>query len=433
MRLNKIKFQRFNIVIILLCIALSVAYAQRARRDLERKRHRLIEAMQKTKSELVETQHEKQNTERNFAAIQGKIEQKEQKIENVSTVISNSSEIVERNYEVVNALSNDLIRVKSDYGETIRKGFRQKLNYSLLAFLFSADDFNQLIKRFHYLRQIDRFRKRQVKAILKTREELETRIVELEQGMARNADAIAEIQNQKIALDQKLGKEEDKLSDLKNQEQKLKRDLRRQEEKHEKLSAAIDDIIKAEIEERAKIARAAAEVVRRSRMKSDEKSSTKRNKEVVVEEDKEEAVVIKEAPEVRALSDNFRNNRGKLPWPVRSGAIVRKFGRQPHPTLHNVMTSNNGIDIQSLDGADVSAVSSGKVVAVQFIPGSNFLVILQHGSYYTVYSNLDRSYVKKGDNVAFKQSIGKVSGNTVHFELWQNRSRENPSQWIAKN
>ena len=97
------------------------------------------------------------------------------------------------------------------------------------------------------------------------------------------------------------------------------------------------------------------------------------------------------------------------------------------------MTSNNGIDIQTLEAADVTAVFAGKVVAVQFIPGSNFLVILQHGSYYTVYSNLDRSYVRKGDNINLKQAIGKISGNTVHFELWQNRSRENPAQWMAKN
>ncbi len=429
------KQKRLVIILVLVSIVLSIAYAQRARRDLERKRRRLTEVMQKTKSELVETQQEKRNSERNYATIQGKIEQKEDKIEKVNDVISNSSEIVERDYEVVNSLSSDLIRVKSDYGETIRKGFRQKLNYSLLAFLFSADDFNQLIKRFHYLRQIDRFRKRQVNAILKTREELETRIVELEQNMARNADALVVIQDQKADLDQKLGKEEDKISDLKSQERNLKGNLRKQEEKHEKLSAAIDNIIKAEIEERTRIARVAAEATRRSRTRITERENNTKNNDAKpkIKEEANESVVLREAPEVRALSDNFRNNRGKLPWPVKSGAIIKKFGRQPHPTFHNVMTSNNGIDIQTLEAADVTAVFAGKVVAVQFIPGSNFLVILQHGSYYTVYSNLDRSYVRKGDNINLKQAIGKISGNTVHFELWQNRSRENPAQWMAKN
>jgi murein hydrolase activator len=434
LKLKSTTFRRFNLMLLLVLVVLSIAYAQRAKRDLERKRRRLLEAMQQTKSELVETRQEKKSTEKNYAAIQGKIEQKENKIDQVSEVISNSSEIVERNYQVINDLSNDLISVKSDYGEIIRKGFRQKLNKNLLAFLFSADSFNELIKRFHYLRQIDRFRKKQVRAILDTRDELENRIVHLEQNMAKNADALAVIQEQKEDLDQKLDKTEDKLSGLKSQEHKLNRELQKQEVKHEKLSAAIDAIIKAEIEERVRSARAAADATRRMRRRNEERSNRteiprKKEEETRKEEEK---IVIKEAPEVRALSDNFRNNRGKLPWPVRSGAIVRKFGRQPHPTLHNIMTSNNGIDIQTLDAADVSAVFAGKVVAVQFIPGSNYLIIVQHGSYYTVYSNLDRTYVHKGDEVSLRQSLGKVSGNTVHFELWQNRSRENPSGWIAK-
>jgi murein hydrolase activator len=434
LKLKSTTFRRFNLILLLVLVVLSIAYAQRAKRDLERKRRRLLEAMQQTKSELVETRQEKKSAEKNYAAIQGKIEQKENKIDQVSEVISNSSEIVERNYQVINDLSNDLISVKSDYGEIIRKGFRQKLNKNLLAFLFSADSFNELIKRFHYLRQIDRFRKKQVRAILDTRDELENRIVHLEQNMAKNADALAVIQEQKEDLDQKLDKTEDKLSGLKSQEHKLNRELQKQEVKHEKLSAAIDAIIKAEIEERVRSARAAADATRRMRRRNEERSNRteiprKKEEETRKEEDN---IVIKEAPEVRALSDNFRNNRGKLPWPVRSGAIVRKFGRQPHPTLHNIMTSNNGIDIQTLDAADVSAVFAGKVVAVQFIPGSNYLIIVQHGSYYTVYSNLDRTYVHKGDEVSLRQSLGKVSGNTVHFELWQNRSRENPSGWIAK-
>lgn len=435
MTLKFASFRRFNLILLLLVVVLSIAYAQRAKRDLERKRRRLLEAMKHTKSELVETRQEKKSEEKNYAAIQGKIDQKETKIDQVSEVISNSSEVVERNYEVINALSNDLISVKSDYGEIIRKGFRQKLNKNLLAFLFSADSFNELIKRFHYLRQIDRFRKKQVTAILKTRTELENRIVYLEQNMAKNADALAVIQEQKEDLDQKLDKTEDKLSDLKSQEHKLNRELQKQEAKHEKLSAAIDAIIKAEIEERVRSARAAADATRRMRRRNEERNNDKTTITSKREEEtkkEEESVVIKEAPEVRALSDNFRNNKGKLPWPVKSGAIVRKFGRQPHPSLRNIMTSNNGIDIQTLDAADVSAVFAGKVVAVQFIPGSNYLIIVQHGTYYTVYSNLDRSYVHKGDAVSLRQSLGKVSGNTVHFELWQNRSRENPSGWIAK-
>lgn len=428
----KYQLQKFTLLFTLLIFVLCIAYAQRARRDLERKRHQLMESMRRTKSELKETQHEKRNIERAYASTQQQLKQSEQKIETVHTVISSSSEIVERSYQVVDNLSNDLTRIKSDYGETVRKAFRQKLNYDFLYFLFSSDDFNQLVKRLHYVNQIDRFRKKQIKAILETRYELESRIVTLEQGMAKNAEQLASIEVQKQALDQKLDKQEDKLVDIKQQVDKLRKELNHQERQQEKISAAIDNIIKIEIEERAKIARAAALATTRFRTKENGYSKDNTKNGDTESNNRNESITIKETPEVKALSDNFRNNRGKLLWPVSSGAIVKRFGRQPHETLRNVMISNNGIDIMTTDGSEVNAVFAGKVVAVQFIPGSNYLVILQHGSYYTVYSNLERVFVQKGNQVGLKQNIGKVAGNTVHFELWQNRSRENPASWIAK-
>lgn len=425
---------RIFLSMVMVLLLVGVTDAQRAKRDLERKRRRLLESMQSTKSVLVETQQEKRATERNYSAIQNKIEQREKKIDNLASVISTTSERVERNYEVINTLSNDITRIKADYGALVRKSFRQKLNYNLATFLFAADDFNQLIKRLHYLQQLNHFRKRQMHAILETRAELETQIITLERYMVRNADALANIEVQKKELDQKLDKEESKLGDLKHQEQRLRRDLNRQEHQYEKVTSAIDNIIRVEIEARARAARAAAEATRRMRSRPDR---TKQEESIARIEGKkdaqrEETVRLRETPEVRALSDNFRNNRGRLPWPVRNGVITRKFGRQPHPTLHHVMTSNNGIDIQTTDAAEVNAVFGGKVIAVQFIPGANYLVIVQHGSYYTVYSNLDKAYVKAGDNVALQQHVGRVSGNTVHFELWINRSRENPAKWIAK-
>lgn len=429
----KYQLPRLTILLILFVFVLSIADAQRARRDLERKRRQLIESMRRTKSELNESQHEKRNIERTYTATQQQLESSKKKIETVNLNITSSSEVVERNYWVVDNLSNELTRIKSDYGETIRKAYRQKLNNDFLSFLFSSDDFNHLVKKLHYVKQIDRYRKKQLKAILETRHDLESRIVSLEQGMAKNAEQLAVIENKKQELDQKLGQQEDKLIDIKQQVDKLRKELNRQERQQEKISAAIDNIIKEEIENRTKAARAAALATTRFRTRENSNSKpTNNNEENIESKDRKEAITIRETPEVKALSDNFRNNRGKLPWPVRNGAIVNRFGRHQHETLRNVMVSNNGIDIMTTEGNDVNAVFGGKVVAVQFIPGSNYLVILQHGSYYTVYSNLERVFVQKGSDVGLKQQIGRVAGNTVHFELWQNRSRENPAHWIAK-
>ncbi|MFZ4544909.1 MAG: murein hydrolase activator EnvC family protein [Saprospiraceae bacterium] len=426
---HKKNHSQLKIVLLLLVLFVQEASPQRNRRELEKKRQRLIEAMSITKSELSETLREKQRTARKQDLLASTIEQQTQKIEQVNRVITNASELAERNYEVVNALSGDLTRIKNDYGETIRRGFRQKLNYSLLTFLFSSDNFNHLLKRLYYLRQIDRFRKKQIRSILDTKDELEARIVQLEQGMAKNAEVKEKIVDQKMELGQKLSVAEEVLSGLSTQEQKLRRELRKQERNHEKLSAAIDNIIKAEIEENARIARAAALALRKTRIPSSPEAKTENKREEL----KEESLSLKETPEVKELSRNFRSNQGKLPWPVKNGAISSRFGKQQHASLKNVYIENHGIDITTNEGADVQAIFGGKVVAVQFLPESNYLIILQHGNYYTVYSNLDRVYVKKGDEVSFKKNIGKVAGNSMHFELWQNREKENPSRWIAKN
>lgn len=419
-------FSRWLLCLLMLLTLLPEAAPQRNRKALEQKRKRLLEAMNTTRSELSKTRLEKQKAIRKQDQISGKIEKQEQQLEEVNQVIVNSSELTTRHYEVVDALSSDLTRLQNDYGETLRRGFRQKLSYNLLSFLFASESFNELFKKLYYLRQVDRFRQKQLQSVRNTIEDLEIRIVELEQGMAENADARERLEELKSALDQKLSAEQKKFSGLTAREQKLRRELERQQASHEQLSAAIDNIIKSEMEESIRKSEAAP-ALKRERTNTGAIPSPKTKKEG----SGTESPTPRKTPVVSELSNSFRNNRGKLPWPVRNGVVSSRFGRQQHPTLSKVMIDNHGIDIRTNDGADVQSVFGGRVVAVQFLPETNYLIIVQHGNYYTVYSNLDRVYVKKGDEVSIRKSLGKVVGNTLHFELWQNREKENPSLWIA--
>ena len=137
-------------------------------------------------------------------------------------------------------------------------------------------------------------------------------------------------------------------------------------------------------------------------------------------------------------SVGFRQNKGRLPWPVEGGFIARGFGRQKHPTLKNIEITNNGIDIRTDEAAAVRAISDGTVAGVQFVPGHDYTVIIRHGNYYTVYSNLSETSLSKGDAVRAKQPIGRVSSNPItgaselHFELWHQKERLNPVGWIKK-
>jgi len=139
-----------------------------------------------------------------------------------------------------------------------------------------------------------------------------------------------------------------------------------------------------------------------------------------------------------ALTSVFNGSRGQLPWPVASGVITSYFGKQAHPTLKKIQITNNGIDIQTQQNATVKAVFQGEVVGTQFIPGHHYMVILRHGNYYTVYSNLENILVKRGETVNMQQALGQVaidgkSGKSeVHFEVWRDKVRLNPTDWVRR-
>jgi murein hydrolase activator len=152
-------------------------------------------------------------------------------------------------------------------------------------------------------------------------------------------------------------------------------------------------------------------------------------------------VTLAETKEAELVGNNFASNRGRLPWPVEKGNITENFGTNPHPTLKNVTTNNRGIDISAPLNSQVRAVFDGEVTSVLDIPGAGKVVIIKHGNYRTVYSNLRDTYVKAGSKVTTKKVIGSLlakSGETmsvVHFEVHQvvgsNVTCLNPTLWVT--
>ena len=139
------------------------------------------------------------------------------------------------------------------------------------------------------------------------------------------------------------------------------------------------------------------------------------------------------------ISGNFAANQGRLPWPTSNGFISGHYGVQAHPVLKHVTTNNKGIYIQTPSGSNARAVFEGTVTQVGYFPGSNNLVIIQHGDYRTVYANLTSVYVKSGEKVSAKQSIGKIytdddndNKTELYFQIWKGRSLLNPESWIAR-
>ena len=143
-------------------------------------------------------------------------------------------------------------------------------------------------------------------------------------------------------------------------------------------------------------------------------------------------------PEAVALGNSFNGNKGKLPWPVTNGVVIKRFGKQRHPQLPNVTTFNSGVEIATSPNADARSIFDGVVLDVKQIKGANKLVQIQHGSYISVYYNLSQVSVSPGQKVTTKQKIGTVaknpaSGKTViKLLIYKNMTRLNPAYWVNR-
>jgi murein hydrolase activator len=143
-------------------------------------------------------------------------------------------------------------------------------------------------------------------------------------------------------------------------------------------------------------------------------------------------------PEGQLIANNFKANKGRLPWPVEKGAISLGYGDQPHPIYKSLVIHNSGVEITTEGGANARAVFGGEVTNIIVISPVNKAVMVQHGDFFTVYQNLSRVSVNKGDKVSAKQSLGQIrtSGDTgktiLKFLILQNTTYNNPQSWLSK-
>ena len=221
-------------------------------------------------------------------------------------------------------------------------------------------------------------------------------------------------QKEKIELDK--NNKEKLISIIKKKERKYKREIQNKIKAERKVAKKIDKIIRDEIEKANRIALA----------KLNKKPKDANNNEFVL------------SPEAKALAAKFELNKGKLPWPIDQGLITRKFGNQPHPTFPGIIINGTGLHMVTQKGKSAAAIFNGKILNILVTSEGRKNVLIQHGNYITSYNNLDKLYVKKGDNVVTGENIGqiftdKVSGKTtLIFALYKNTTKLNPSSWILK-
>lgn len=427
---------------VLLCIVLFLPLnvLAQSKKELEEKRKKIIRDIQSTERMIKKTAKTKEATYDRFLALQSQIESREALIQNLEEEIAAAEDGIARNQVVINSLSKDVSSMREEYGRTVRNAFRRKTLNNPILYILSAESLNQAFRRWLFLRKYDERRSEQAEAIRLTQEMLSKKTANLEETRLEKENLLVSMQGQKSTLTGELTEKNTMLQDLGKDEVRLKADLEKKQAAHEALNNAIEGIIQEEVRKRVEEARSKpkpASPKPETTVKQPISSPTVANAPKK-EANKAAAPEIKQVANEDDVSFNFRKNKGRLPWPVESGFISRGFGKQKHPTLKNIEITNNGVDIRTEDGANVRCVADGIVAGVQFVPGHDYTLIVQHGDFYTVYTNLASTSLLKGDAVKSKQNIGQVSTNNItgaselHFEVWQLKERMNPALWIKK-
>lgn len=403
--------------------------AQVSSEKLKRDQARLESKIADTKLLLEKSKSQTESSLNELRVIENQISYREQLLRNYNNQIRSAELNVERKEKQIGELADKIERLKSQYKRLLLYAYKHRNKYGKMMYIFSAESYYEAVKRNKYLERIREIQQKQF-ILIKQHQEL----------MRSEIEAIKKEKEKKLAMIEEKKKERKKIEDdkirqqeiyqkFKAEEEEILAKLKKEERDRQILKERINQAIKREIE--------LAEAARRKREAEAAKSSGSKPAEAgssspSFTSTKEEALVSK----------NFEGNRGRLPWPVDKGTITENFGKNAHPTLKNVYTNNRGVDISTPKNAQVRTVFDGEVTSVLNIPGAGKVVIIKHGNYRTVYSNLQETYVKTGDRIKTKQLIGsllvqsKQNNSIAHFEIHKVSGSSvvclNPSLWIVQ-
>ncbi len=375
------------------------SYAQ-SRADLEEQRRKTLEEITYVDEVLRNTEKEKNESVYSLRILTNKLSLRESVVKGMNDEINLLNERIELNRLAIDMMESDLVILKNDYSNSIMNSYRLRKSNPEIIYILSAKDFNQGYKRIKYLQQITKFRRNESEIIAELKQEIGETKERLESDLSKVSDLKQKEEQQKNLLKGEQTKEQRILKSLRNKEKQLQKEL----------------------EEKKRVAgRIEKEIAR------------------IIDEERKKASKGVLTPEQKLISDNFVENKGRLPWPVERGVITSHFGRHAHPILKYVTEENIGIEITSQPNTVARSIFKGEVSAVSTIQGANMTVIIKHGKYLSVYNNLVRVRVKKGDNVDTKQIVGDIYQNpdennncTLKFMIFEDRSALDPEAWITK-
>ena len=395
---------RFLLFILFAALVTSATSAQ-TRKQLENKRKQLQKEIIKAQSLLSQSKEEEEALLSQLGDLNQKIEIRSKLISTIYSEAEKLGEEIERNEKQITALEQNLTVLKKEYAAMIIKSYKSKSKQSRLMFLLSSENFAQAYKRLQYIKQYTSYRKSQGEEIKAASAELIAMTDSLRNREDEKQLLIALNLKERQNVELEKSSQERLVSKVKAKEQKYIGEIRRIQAEDRKLDKKIQRLI--------------AEAIAKNNKKSGSTAS---------------GFILD--TEGKKLTSNFVANKGKLPWPTEKGIVVRKYGKQKHPTLAGITIQSNGVHLATEKRAMARSVFNGKVLSIQLQPGRKKMVLVQHGNYISAYKNLDQVMVKKGQSISTKQEIGTihtdaVTGKTIlAFSLFKETKIQNPQQWV---
>lgn len=406
MRLNKFLPPLF--LLFFLLIDSPYLHAQNTREDLEQRRLELREEIKRINS----LRSSNKKREKSVLTEVEDLARQIRTTENLIKVTNQQANLLTRdinsNAAKIQQLRKELEKLKEDYGRMIGKSYKSKSQQSRIMFLLSSESFLQAYKRLQYMKQYATYRRNQGDEIKERSEELQALNGHLVRQKKEKDQLIAENRQTRAQLEKNRQSQQALVKTIRQKEGQFATQIQKKQQELSAIDKKIDEIIRASIARTNK-----------------ESGSTSRD-------------VYELTPEAKALAANFASNKGKLPWPVRTGVVVRRFGSQPHAVVKTVTVNSSGVHIETEEGSNAKAIFSGTVSEVQAVPGANKAVMVRHGDYLSIYNNLSKVFVKRGDVVSLGQDLGEVATNsssgktTLYFLIYKNMDKLNPADWILR-
>lgn len=397
---------RSNLVMVVLMLAVAGRGLGQTKAELQRQRDAIASQLATTERLLGAARENRSNAVAELQLVEKRIALREELIRHHRQELRAIERTMSGTDSEIRSLEGHIAALRDEYARMIQQAYRMKLAQNPMLYLFAAESFSQAALRFQLLQSYAEIRKAQVAAIETAQSDLAATREALAAERAATERVLADIAAERDRLSADRSERARLVASLKNEEDRLRKEQRQTAAERDRLNAEISRLIEAELA--AERASSAGEYAL--------------------------------TPAGKIVSEAFERNRSTLPWPVVRGVMTGRFGRQNHPTLPGITIENNGVDIATDAGAQALSIFNGRVTSVFNIPGSGATIIVSHGAYRTVYSNLEQVAVAKGAEITRGTPLGRVrsvdGASVLHFEVWKiegdSKAPVDPAAWLVR-